>query len=146
MSKNKLMLLFMAGFLLLTAGCREEESTGRTDRAVPSEQSEQREEEIAMPEEGEDAVSEDTYIEYVAQVQIRQGKYQNEYLEAAQSGDSEQIQKVRQKIEQEAYSVMNDLGISPEEVEAFESQNPGYLEDPDVQRKIAERKQELSQE
>ena len=124
-------------FPLLAAGCAEDgvEETGPAgvEGVYPE----------ASPQ-GE-LITADDYIEYVARVQLIQSRYQERFAEAVAAEDMAQAEEIQDEFQAEAEDILTELAITYGQLNEFEGMNPGFLEDPEVQQRIVERMQELSQ-
>lgn len=146
MKTNVLTVLFMAA-LLAAAGCRDtddmyipegEAGYGYGDtREVPGQQT---------PEAARAAsITEDQFIEYVARVQVIQNEFQQDYAAAIEAEDMETAEAIQANFNREAEREIAEMGVTPEEIGGFEAQNPGFLQNPDIQSRVMDRVEELLQ-
>ncbi len=88
-------------------------------------------------------LTEDEYIEIVARMQQVQTKYQDEFSAALEEGDTAEVERIQNLFQEESDDILDDMNISIQDVTAFESQNPGFLEDPQVQQRVMEKIEEI---
>ncbi len=79
-------------------------------------------------------------------MQILQSKYQDDFSAAIEAGDNERAEELQSEFQEESDKMLDDMGITSEDLSEFELHNPGFLEDPEVQQRIMQRVQELSEE